>query len=631
MNAVENVARVVLDVSWRGSWAILILIALRWFVRDRLPARFLFLGWIVVAIRLLLPVSFGSPLSPFHGDPFAVHGEVIYPGEDWRSDLQGGVPANLAAVKPVLAARPFTMNTEWRDPLQGMALIWMTGAGTLLLAHAWARIRFNLKLRRSRADLESAASRRLATVIGEAAARGVEFVVTDAVSSPALYGIWFPRLVFPRALLEQLSPEDIHHVVRHELAHYSRKDLISLALLRAAIVVHWFNPLVWIMAGLARDDCELACDEWVVRDLTPVEREAYGSTLLRTLKLTNFQAKTPVGLGVVTSKQKMKRRIQLIVAPTVARLGAAVFAGTLFSTFVLLSLTRELRAETSSLSVPAVPAASTSHAAVVDASNPGIVYNASVDGLDAVFPGGVVMTMGSKTITVADIRREAEALVPQLIRESKDQADFKIRLDRLQNDIVKNLVERDLLVREFRATGNRAPGEPIAPAEVDKSIEAIVDRQFAGDREKFLAYIRDRGFTVAAYRREMEDDLIYSRAKAQQRKVESTKKAVKPPEPWQVHLRIIQIARDPNQSDNALLEKTKVVLERFHRGESFASLAREYSVDTRAARGGDWGWVGPSELKASYAGIVSGLKKGEVSAPQVAEEGIFLLYVDDRR
>ena len=96
-------------------------------------------------------------------------------------------------------------------------------------------------------------------------------------------------------------------------------------------------------------------------------------------------------------------------------------------------------------------------------------------------------------------------------------------------------------------------------------------------------------------------------------------------------LRVIQFTRPGGETDAQLAGKAETVLAKFHSGESFAELARQYSQDTRRNKGGDWGWTKRSDMRKEFSDVLLQLKKGEVSQPIFIPEGCFLLYVEDRK
>ena len=73
----------------------------------------------------------------------------------------------------------------------------------------------------------------------------------------------------------------LRYVLEHEFVHIQRFDVLSKLLLIAAVCVHRFNPLVWVMYVLANRDLELSCDETVLRRFGGDVRAAYARVLIR--------------------------------------------------------------------------------------------------------------------------------------------------------------------------------------------------------------------------------------------------------------------------------------------------------------------------------------------------------------
>lgn len=105
---------------------------------------------------------------------------------------------------------------------------------------------------------------------------------STSIESPMLIGFWTPRIYLPQALLTEMSgrEDDICLMLHHELVHYRRKDIWYKWLFQAALCVHWFNPLVYVFRRKFNIDCELACDETVLKLLSEEGRLAYGNVLL---------------------------------------------------------------------------------------------------------------------------------------------------------------------------------------------------------------------------------------------------------------------------------------------------------------------------------------------------------------
>lgn len=154
------------------------------------------------------------------------------------------------------------------------------------------------------------------------------------------------------------------------------------------------------------------------------------------------------------------------------------------------------------------------------AQRPSPVDDPSTQNLRAMFPNGIVATMGDKTITVDDVGRELAPLIPQLQQKVPDPKEFSQRLNQLQNDIVKSLVERNLLIKQFSIPHEGEAPRHVPATFVDQQLAATLREQFSNDPAKFAAYLDSRGMTPDQYRKEVEEDMTYSYMRQQQRKLD---------------------------------------------------------------------------------------------------------------
>ena len=630
MNVLETVFRALLDSSWRASWLIVLVLAVRHWVGGRVAARLLFWVWIAVAIRLLVPMSLPVAWSPFNlaswsGAPIREL-KLFAPLAATPAVAAANTPATATVASHVTVSSTAALSVgEWA------ALIWAVGVVVLLSVRIRAGMRFARKLRRSAAAPGPTEAALLAAASRALDLRGMTVLVTDAVAAPALYGIFRPRVLFPRGFLENLSPSEIQLTLAHELAHVRRRDLLADAILHLAVVVHWFNPLAWLAARMARQDCELACDETVLRRVAGDERESYGATLLRVARMTTESRGPGFTLGVVSAKGQIKRRIQMIVANRSFPLLGTLMSGAVAVAVTGLSFTSEVAAQTPIRN--RLPPTSAASVAAAQPSAFGVVYNPSVDRLDVLFPTGVVATVADRNIMVADVRQHIAPLIPQMQQAARTQEEFNGKLSLLQNSAVKELVARALLIRQFHDQKDGEQARLIEAKYVDNAIADEIAERFGGDRSKYLQYLKERGLTQREYRKQREEDIIFNYMMARERKVAGVveRKKPEPAEEKTIRLRVIQLTRAEGATDAALLEKANAILARFKNGESFESLAREFDDSKKRDRGGDWGWMGAADIRPEYRDAFVALKKGDVSAPILAKEGCFLLYADDQR
>ena len=117
-------------------------------------------------------------------------------------------------------------------------------------------------------------------------------------------------------------------------------------------------------------------------------------------------------------------------------------------------------------------------------------------------PGGIAAVVEDKPITVDRIRREIAPLVPQIQAESRNEKEFNEKLEALQDDVIQNLIDRELIVKDFRKDEKKR----IPAAFIDNRISDIQAEEFDNDRAKFLSYLRARGLTFL----EARDMLIHA-------------------------------------------------------------------------------------------------------------------------
>ena len=94
--------------------------------------------------------------------------------------------------------------------------------------------------------------------------------------APLTFGAVKPTVV----LTPGLGGEALDCVLAHEGVHAKRRDNLWHYAMALALVVHWWNPAVWLMARLLRRDIELSCDRAAVRKLGPDKRADYANTLV---------------------------------------------------------------------------------------------------------------------------------------------------------------------------------------------------------------------------------------------------------------------------------------------------------------------------------------------------------------
>lgn len=339
----SNLPNNLIQIGLTVSAAALVLFVLRRVLKKRYPARAICFVWALLAIRLLIPVQLTLPDAPVQVTPIRAVTVDMSPREEMQSTAQAAA-ADETRTPRVSVYRGDEMWHEvpvgWNFPVAKiMFILWGAGILAFLGWQAYSYIGFVYLARETGQAAERDTLRRVFEEQKQSLGvrRDIPLVVTPAADCPMLAGFLRPALYLPD---EALSEQEAMFVFRHELTHYKRGDLWLKLLLTAAKTVHWFNPLVYLMARFAQEDIELACDDAVVRGMDSAQRRAYGETILRSAVA---QVKKRALVSCFTGdketlmrrfeglfdKRAKKRGVALVVAAAVlvGSLGCAVSVG----------------------------------------------------------------------------------------------------------------------------------------------------------------------------------------------------------------------------------------------------------------------------------------------------------------
>lgn len=281
---------------------VVIWLAERTFCR-RLGPRWRYGLWLVVMVRLLLPLAPESSVSLFNLVDFAPAGFAGPALQILGLPSPGVVPV----VEPL---HPLADTPAWF--VWALAL-WVPGAlvlaGLVSLDHL--RLRHALTLTSAVTDQEVLGLLRQSRAVMGVRQR-VAVVETPEISSPAISGWLRPRLLLPVGLLERLRLDEIRFLFLHELAHVKRADLALNWVLALIQVLHWFNPFVWIAIRRLLAVREEVCDDLVLRRSFPGAAREYGLTLLRLLEECAPRRIVPALAGVLDDLRALRQRMRCI-------------------------------------------------------------------------------------------------------------------------------------------------------------------------------------------------------------------------------------------------------------------------------------------------------------------------------
>ena len=349
----EKLLNNLMQIGLTVSLAALVPLILRRLMKKRYPARMVCVVWAILALRLLIPVQLTLPQAPVQVMPRTSY--VVQ--SDQTAFRQAGLPVTQTPARWVTGTQAQTLSAadtgtvKTVDVTDILLTLWLAGVVACVL---WQGIGYYRLIRSLKGTSQPVERADLHTILREQCAdliidREIPLRVSSAADCPMLAGFIHPTLYLPD---EHISRTDAAFIFRHELTHYKHGDLWLKLLLLAARCLHWFNPLVHLIARFAQEDIEAACDDAVVRGHDGAYRRAYGETILRSA-IAQAQKRKALVSCFGDDKKTLMRRFEGLFDKSVKKRGVALvvmialLVGSLSCTIAVgdndKGLTKELR------------------------------------------------------------------------------------------------------------------------------------------------------------------------------------------------------------------------------------------------------------------------------------------------
>lgn len=309
--------------NWIISSSILILaiICLRSLFTGKISLRLQYALWLLVAVRLIVPVNFGSSAISIenfinritvseHNKTVAEHTSEkntitynydrlnnsvkIYEGVETQEQFnEKNDSVEIPLNNPSHNEKTFNLINELPNFL---FYTWLAGIVVLGGVFIVSNIHFTRKLKRTKTKIDVSYT-------------NLPVYVSKVLETPCLFGFLHPCIY----VTETVAKDSVvlRHSVYHEMSHYRQGDLFWAILRCVCLTLHWYNPFVWWAAKLSRQDAELACDEATLFLLGEEERLAYGKTLIQ-LTCEKRQDLFVTATTMTSDKKGITERIKLI-------------------------------------------------------------------------------------------------------------------------------------------------------------------------------------------------------------------------------------------------------------------------------------------------------------------------------
>lgn len=307
-----------LNISITGSYIIVAIMLFRLFLK-KAPKIFSYALWAVAGVRLLCKFSISSVLSIFNlfsvpSQTTSINGATVngYIPDNIGTmpvpEISTGIPPADAAINSIL---PPASVTESINPMQIIvtvaSVLWIIGMAAMAVYGIVSLVKVHKNIE-------------FATML-----EGNIFE-SEKIKSPFVFGVIKPKIYLPSGM----DKKQREYVILHEKNHIRRFDHIIKLVAFAVLMLHWYNPLVWLGYSLMIRDMEMSCDEKVLKSLGEDDKKSYGLTLVSVGSSKKFAASAPLSFGenvveerIVNILKFKKSKIAVVVLCIIACVAVA--------------------------------------------------------------------------------------------------------------------------------------------------------------------------------------------------------------------------------------------------------------------------------------------------------------------
>lgn len=336
----------VLEITIFSSIMICILLVIKAIWQTKINFKIISFLWIMILVRLLLPITFEPPL----------HLDSLFPIKE-AYEVAGKTPINHinSELKQNTIINEinseFKQNTIINDELSNnvsssqsdeiyngthsiiietksdsfkllniwtcVFSIWLMGMSFVILLNVYKLVKFQLAINRCKdVKVSSLVGMVIKCKQRIGLKKYIEVIISKYVSVPVTFGLFRPKILIPHNLINEISQEKLELIILHELYHIKRYDILKNYLWLIAKSIHWFNPLVWIAYIEYIDDVEISVDNTIISSCQQNLAYEYSQSIIDVMRLSNNSCKIPVAMSFCSDKIKLKKRFENMVKPS---------------------------------------------------------------------------------------------------------------------------------------------------------------------------------------------------------------------------------------------------------------------------------------------------------------------------
>ena len=261
-----------LEMSISAGIMILLVLLIRVMGKRYISKTAIICLWDMILLRALLPLQI-----PLEYIPMIKKSEDKLPAFYHSLNMTEVLQSSDIGKKPLDTVPQVQGYMRGLDLEEYLMIIWL--AGVICMAVYFAAIyRKDYRKLRDIIPVQNETAERL--IRYKSVRRKIRLYASEYFSAPVTCGVLRPKIVIPE-VQNMISRTDLKNMIAHELVHIQRYDVAKRYLLTVVLCVHWFNPLVWLMYCVYREDQEMACDEQVLRTLGKQGSKNYIYTMIK--------------------------------------------------------------------------------------------------------------------------------------------------------------------------------------------------------------------------------------------------------------------------------------------------------------------------------------------------------------
>lgn len=298
MSGLHSALTAVLNMSLTATYVAAVIILVRFFLK-KAPKVFSYALWSVVLFRLLCPFSLPSDFSllgvvtanlqtqagvmEYVPESRGMMPRPTLPSGDAGFE-QGGEHQAAAALPSSSAMTTMTAGEPLAVGMEILSVIWLAGMVVLLSYSIFSYLKTKRLLQ-------------TATLVKD------HIYESDRLSTAFVFGLIRPKIYVPLGV----SGADLDYILVHEQTHIRRKDYLLKPLAFFALILHWFNPVMWLSFVLMSRDMEMSCDESVLKRMGGEGKGEYAKSLLTlSVKRSGLFTLSPLAFGESHVKSRVR-------------------------------------------------------------------------------------------------------------------------------------------------------------------------------------------------------------------------------------------------------------------------------------------------------------------------------------